>query len=99
MLALSGRKHRFSTLALDKVILELGKWSDQDKPLVNCAPRQSSFNVWKALREEPPLISIERVLHYGDLSGSLKLRELISQELSNRSGVSINPMEVCITNE
>ena len=79
MLAPSDRKQRFPTLALDQVIFELGKWSDQEKPLVNFAPGQSSFNVWKALGEEPPPIPIERVLRYGDLSGSLKLRELISQ--------------------
>jgi len=98
MLAPSDRKQRFPTLALDQVIFELGKWSDQEKPLVNFAPGQSSFNVWKALGEEPPPIPIERVLRYGDLSGSLKLRELISQELSNRSGVTIDPSQVCITN-
>jgi len=98
MLAPSDRKLRFPTLALDKVIFELGKWSDQEKPLVNFAPGQSSFNVWKALGEEPPSIPIERVLRYGDLSGSLKLRESISQELSKRSGVTIDPMQICITN-
>lgn len=89
---------RFPTLALDQVIDALDRWPADREPVVNFAPGQSSFNVWEALGQTPPALPVERVVRYGELSGSSLLRERISQGLSHRLGVSISPRQVCITN-
>jgi len=98
MLAPTGRKPRFPALALDRVIAALDRWPACGEPLYNFAPGQSSFNPWKALGQEPPVIPSERVLRYGDLAGSQPLRELLAQELSLRGGIAIDPGQICITN-
>jgi len=99
MSAAALRELRFPALAIDQVAEALDQWPEGSaEPLVNFAPGQSGFDVWRALGEDPPALPIERVVRYGDLAGSWRLRQQISQGLSRRFGVDVAPTQVCITN-
>lgn len=88
---------RFPALALDRVCRALAD-HEREGAVINFAPGQSSFDVWEAMGEPPPALPPSLIGRYGDLNGSLVLREMISRRLSTRLGGRIGPEQVCITN-
>jgi len=88
---------RFPVLALDRVAQLLGGWTGEGGR-VNFAPGQSSFDVWQAIGEPPPVLPPGLIGRYGDLNGSLVLREAIGRRMSQRLGGRIGADQICITN-